>query len=89
MKVRIYKPHTHAGKRYTPGPEGVEIEVREADARFLERAGVLTAPAAAADVQAEATTAAQAPAGVIPSAATPSGTGRATTTQPAAASKQQ
>ncbi len=84
MKVRIYKPHTHAGKRYTPGPEGVEIEVREADARFLERAGVLTAPAAAADVQAEGATGVQAPAGVIPS-----GTGRATTTQPAAAGKQQ
>ena len=84
MKVRIYKPHTHAGKRYTPGPEGVEIEVREADARFLERAGVLTAPAAAADVQAEGATGVQAPA-----AATPSGTGRATTTQPAAAGKQQ
>lgn len=45
MKVRIYKPHTHAGKRYTPGPEGIEIEVAEHDAQFLERAGLLTPPA--------------------------------------------
>lgn len=45
MKVRIYKPHIHAGKRYTPGPEGIEIEVAEHDARFLERAGLLTPPA--------------------------------------------
>ena len=45
MKVRIYKPHTHAGKRYTPGPEGIEIDVAEHDARFLDRAGLLTPPA--------------------------------------------
>lgn len=48
MKVRIYKPHTHAGKRYTPGPEGVEIEVGQADVDFLRNTGVMTPPEAAA-----------------------------------------
>lgn len=45
QKVRIFKPHTHAGKRYTPGPEGVEIEVGAHDVEFLKRAGVLDNPA--------------------------------------------
>lgn len=27
MKVRIYKPHTHAGVRHVPGPEGLVIEL--------------------------------------------------------------
>lgn len=37
MKVRIYRPHTHAGIRYTPGPEGVELEVSKQVADFLEK----------------------------------------------------
>ncbi|MEN1942656.1 hypothetical protein WCE55_02190 [Luteimonas sp. MJ293] len=40
MKVRIYQPHTHAGKRYTPDAEGIEIEVSKTDAAFLKQAGV-------------------------------------------------
>lgn len=40
MKVRIYKPHTHAGKRYTPDADGIEIEVSKADAAYLKQAGV-------------------------------------------------
>lgn len=39
-KVRIYQPHTHAGKRLQPGPDGIEIEVTEPEAKFLESAGV-------------------------------------------------
>lgn len=49
-KVRIYRPHSHGGKRYTPGPEGVEIEVNEADAKFLQTIGATTRPAASAEV---------------------------------------
>lgn len=87
MKVRIYKPHTHAGRRYTPGPEGIEIEVSKSDAAYLERAGVTT-PAVAAEGAGEA----KAPAGDVarPSdqpAADPLGIG-ATTTPPARAGKQ-
>lgn len=44
MKVRIYQPHTHAGVRHVPGPEGVEIDVSEQDRKFLDRAGITTAP---------------------------------------------
>lgn len=87
MKVRIYKPHTHAGRRYTPGPEGIEIEVSKSDAAYLERAGVTT-PAVAAEGAGEA----KAPAGdaappADQSAADPLGFG-ATTTRPARAGKQ-
>lgn len=38
-KVRIFRPHTHEGKRLTPGPDGIEIEVNEPDAKFLESIG--------------------------------------------------
>lgn len=46
-KVRIYKQHTHAGIKYTPGPDGIDIEVSDTDADFLKKAGVLDKPAAA------------------------------------------
>ena len=44
-KVTVYKPHTHAGKKLRPGPDGIEIEVSEQDATFLKDAGVLDKPA--------------------------------------------
>lgn len=37
MKVRIYKPHTHAGVRYEPGPEGLEIDIPAHDVEFLNK----------------------------------------------------
>lgn len=88
MKIRIYKPHTHAGRRYTPGPEGMEIEVSKSDAAYLERAGVTT-PAVAAEGVGEAK--AQPAAGAAATttdepAAEPPGFG--TTTRPARAGKQ-
>ena len=47
MKVRIYAPHTHAGKRYVPGPEGIEVDVSDADAKWLkENTKVLQKPQA-------------------------------------------
>lgn len=48
MKVRLYKPHTHAGKRYTPGPEGIELEVNASDAETMKAFGVLDKPEAPA-----------------------------------------
>jgi hypothetical protein len=35
MKVRIFKPHTHAGTHHVPGPEGLDIEVPADAARWL------------------------------------------------------
>lgn len=44
MKVRIYKPHTHAGQLYQPGPDGIDLDVSDADAAFLKAGGVLDGP---------------------------------------------
>ena len=90
MKIRIYKPHTHAGRRYTPGPEGIEIEVSKSDAAYLERAGI-TVPAVAAEGTGAAKALPAAAAGHAPAladqpAADPQGFG--TTTRPARAGKQ-
>jgi hypothetical protein len=54
-KIRIYKPHTHEGKRLTPGPDGIEIEVNEPDAKFLDSIGVTKRPDAIAEVAPAAT----------------------------------
>lgn len=37
MNVRIFKPHTHAGTHYEPGPEGLVIEVPADAADWLEQ----------------------------------------------------
>lgn len=39
VKITVYQPGTHAGKRYTPGPEGHTFEVTPAQAEFLRKAG--------------------------------------------------
>ena len=44
-KVRIFTPHTHNGKRYTPDASGEQLDVNEADAKFLEGIGATKAPA--------------------------------------------
>ncbi|HET7655741.1 MAG TPA: hypothetical protein VFK18_01940 [Luteimonas sp.] len=46
VKVRIYKPHTHAGKRLNPPPEGLEIEVSRPTANWLKEQGLTERPAA-------------------------------------------
>lgn len=87
MKVRIYKPHTHAGRRYSPGPDGIEIEVSKSDAAYLERAGVTTPAVAAEGVgEAKAEPAGAAATTTDEPAAEPPGFG--TTTRPARAGKQ-
>lgn len=49
MKVRIYKPHIHAGEQLEPGPEGIEIDVAPAEAEFLKQRG-FTKPASGTPV---------------------------------------
>lgn len=55
MKVRIYKPHTHAGKRYTPGPEGLDIEMEPHSAEWLKKHTDVCKPPAPAVEQKPAT----------------------------------
>jgi hypothetical protein len=40
VKVRIFKPHTHAGQKLVPPPEGLEIEVSATDAAWLKAQGL-------------------------------------------------
>lgn len=44
VKVRIFKPHTHAGVKHVPGPEGKEIEVSPAAAAWLKEQGLTERP---------------------------------------------
>ncbi len=44
MKVRIYQPHTDAGTHYTPGPDGIELQVSAQSAAFLKSLGKLERP---------------------------------------------
>ena len=45
MKVRIFKPHTHAGVRHVPGPEGLVIDLpREAAAYAIAQGAQAVAP---------------------------------------------
>ena len=50
MKVTLYKPHTHAGKRYEPGPEGEQVDLPpDAVAWLRAHTDVLNNPKASAD----------------------------------------
>lgn len=40
VKVRIFKPHTHAGQKLAPPPEGLEIEVTQPEAAWLKEQGL-------------------------------------------------
>lgn len=35
MKVRIYKPHTHAGKKFNPPAEGMDVDLPEHAIKWL------------------------------------------------------
>ena len=39
-KVHLYRPHTHAGIAYVPGPEGVEITTTPEAAAFIKARGL-------------------------------------------------
>lgn len=39
MKVRLHRPHTHAGTHHVPGPKGLVIDVPELAADYIERVG--------------------------------------------------
>ncbi|MEN5208025.1 hypothetical protein ABE493_07865 [Stenotrophomonas terrae] len=49
-KIRIYVPHTHNGKRYVPDAKGIELEVSQPDAAFLESIGATKPPSLEQDV---------------------------------------
>lgn len=53
MKVRIYKPHTHAGVALTPGADGIDIEVTAPEADFLRAKGLLQPPPGKPSVRAQ------------------------------------
>ena len=42
--IRLYHPHTHEGIAYAPPPEGIELNVNDADAAFLKTLGLTTPP---------------------------------------------
>jgi hypothetical protein len=42
--IRLYHPHTHEGVAYTPPPEGIALNVNDADAAFLDALGLTTPP---------------------------------------------
>jgi hypothetical protein len=42
--ITLYHPHTHEGLAYTPPPEGIELQVNDADAAFLKALGLTTPP---------------------------------------------
>ena len=49
MKVTLYKPHTHAGKHYQPGPEGMQVDLpADAVAWLRAHTDVLNNPKASA-----------------------------------------
>ena len=47
--IRLYHPHTHEGVAYTPPPEGIELNVNDADAAFLKALGLTTPPPSLVD----------------------------------------
>lgn len=51
VKVRIFKPHTHAGVKHEPGPEGKEIEVSPAAAAWLKEQGLTERPKPVAEAK--------------------------------------
>lgn len=47
--LRLYHPHTHEGIAYDPPPEGIELNVNDADAAMLEAWGLTRPPPALAN----------------------------------------
>lgn len=47
--IRLYHPHTHEGIAYDPPPEGIALNVNDADAELLEAWGLTTPPPALTD----------------------------------------
>jgi hypothetical protein len=74
MKIRIFRPHTHAGRHYVPGPEGLDIDVPTDAAKWLvQHAGAShIAPAVANDDAPDTPTQATQPRSRTPRAPNPS-----------------
>ena len=48
-KITVYRPGTHAGKRYKPGPEGITLEVSASQAKALRDRGADKPPTGVTD----------------------------------------
>jgi len=49
VKITVFRPGTHAGKRYNPGPEGHELTVSESQAKALRDRGADKPPTGVTD----------------------------------------
>lgn len=47
IAITVYKPGTHAGIRYNPGPEGHTLQVSRSAADLLRKTGATEKPTAA------------------------------------------
>lgn len=56
-KITVYRPGTHAGKRYNPGPDGLVLEVTASQAKALRAAGADKPPTGVTDSAGAADTA--------------------------------
>lgn len=59
--IRLYHPHTHEGVDYDPPPEGIDLNVNDADAALLDAWGLTTPPPGIAQASAVSPPAADAP----------------------------
>lgn len=81
-KITVYRPGTHAGKRYTPGPDGLVLEVSASQAKALREAGADKPPTGVTD-SARAADTAPPPAPANAPAGAGAGAGGAVTEAPA------
>ena len=49
VKITVFAPGTHAGKRYNPGPKGLELTVSESQAKALRDRGADKPPTGITD----------------------------------------
>ena len=49
--IRVFTPGTHAGKRYSPGPDGIELTVSASQAKALRDRGADKPPTGVTDTR--------------------------------------
>lgn len=79
-KITVYRPGTHAGKRYNPGADGLVLEVSASQAKALRAAGADKPPTGVTD---SAVTVDTAPPATLVNAPAGAGAGGAVTEAPA------
>ena len=71
--IRVFTPGTHAGKRYAPGPDGIELTVSASQAKALRDRGADKPPTGVTD-SAPVATPDDAPPAEVPAAKTAAAT---------------